>query len=98
MKRLFICEKPSLAEAVAEFLGSAEKKDGYYELDTNKGVLETKAVVNAAGVYADVMHNMVSDKKMKIVARKGEYLLMDKELGDYFKATIFPLPARAPPY
>lgn len=68
------------------------KKDGYYELDTNKGVLETKAVVNAAGVYADVMHNMVSDKKMKIVARKGEYLLMDKELGDYFKATIFPLP------
>lgn len=32
MKRLFICEKPSLAEAVAEFLGSAEKKDGYYEV------------------------------------------------------------------
>lgn len=68
------------------------KKDGYYELVTNKGVLETKAVVNAAGVYADVMHNMVSDKKMKIVARRGEYLLMDKELGDYFSATIFPLP------
>lgn len=68
------------------------KKDGYYELVTNKGVLETKAVVNAAGVYADVMHNMVSDKKIKIVARRGEYLLMDKELGDYFKATIFPLP------
>lgn len=31
MKRLFICEKPSLAEAVARFLGSATKKDGYYE-------------------------------------------------------------------
>ncbi|HIX73360.1 MAG TPA: NAD(P)/FAD-dependent oxidoreductase, partial [Candidatus Anaerobutyricum stercoripullorum] len=68
------------------------KKDGYYELDTNKGPLEAKIVVNAAGVYADVMHNMVSEKKMKIVARKGEYLLMDKELGDYFHATIFPLP------
>src|SRR5699024_6237765 len=34
------------------------KKDGYYELDTNKGPLEAKIVVNAAGVYADVMHNM----------------------------------------
>lgn len=68
------------------------KKDGYYEVVTNNGVLETKAVVNAAGVYADKMHNMVSKKKMKIVARKGEYLLMDKELGDYFHATIFPLP------
>ena len=68
------------------------KKDDYYELETNKGVLEAKIVVNAAGVYADAMHNMVSDKKMKIVARKGEYLLMDKELGNYFSATIFPLP------
>ncbi len=68
------------------------KKDGYYEVVTNNGVLETKAVVNAAGVYADKMHNMVSENKMKIVARKGEYLLMDKELGDYFHATIFPLP------
>jgi glycerol-3-phosphate dehydrogenase len=69
-----------------------KKFDDHYELVTNKGTLKTKAVVNAAGVYADVMHNMVSDKKMKIVARRGEYLLMDKELGDYFKATIFPLP------
>lgn len=35
MKRLFICEKPSLAEAVAHFLGSATKKDGYYEAGDN---------------------------------------------------------------
>lgn len=31
MKRLFICEKPSLAAAVAGFLGNETKKDGYYE-------------------------------------------------------------------
>ena len=35
MKRLFICEKPSLAEAVANFLGSPIKKDGYYEAGDN---------------------------------------------------------------
>ncbi|MCD8020038.1 MAG: NAD(P)/FAD-dependent oxidoreductase [Clostridiales bacterium] len=70
------------------------KKDGYFEIVTNKGTFETKAVVNAAGVYADKMHNMVSEKKMKIVARKGEYLLMDKELGNYFSATVFPLPGK----
>ncbi|MDO5146151.1 MAG: NAD(P)/FAD-dependent oxidoreductase [Eubacteriales bacterium] len=68
------------------------KKDGYYEVVTDKGTFEAKGVVNAAGVYADKMHNMVSENKMTIVARKGEYLLMDKELGDYFSATIFPLP------
>ena len=68
------------------------RKDGYYEVVTNKGTFETTAVVNAAGVYADEMHNMVSEKKMKIIARKGEYLLLDKEMGDYFKASVFPLP------
>ena len=31
MKRLFICEKPSLAQAVAHFLGSEYRKEGYYE-------------------------------------------------------------------
>lgn len=70
------------------------KKDGFYEIVTNKGTFETKIVVNAAGVYADVMHNMVSEKKMEIIARRGEYLLLDKELGDYFSATVFPLPGK----
>lgn len=31
MKRLFICEKPSLAQTVAHYLGSESKKDGYFE-------------------------------------------------------------------
>ena len=35
MKRLFICEKPSLAQAVAHYLGSESKKDGYYEAGTD---------------------------------------------------------------
>lgn len=31
MKRLFICEKPSLAQAVAHYLGSECRKEDYYE-------------------------------------------------------------------
>ncbi len=71
-----------------------EKKDDHWVVKTDKGDFETKAVVNAAGVYADELHNMVSEKKMKIIARKGEYLLLDKEIGDYFHATVFPLPGK----
>ena len=37
---------------------------------------------------------MVSEDKKHIIARRGEYLLMDKELGDYFSATVFPLPGK----
>lgn len=33
MKKLYICEKPSLAEALANTLGTAEKKYGYYDVN-----------------------------------------------------------------
>ena len=68
------------------------KTESGYEIQTDNGNFETKTVVNAAGVYADEIHNMVSEKKMRIVARKGEYCLMDKEAGNYISHTIFQLP------
>ena len=49
-------------------------------------------VVNAAGVYADVFHNMVSGKKIHITPRKGNYCLLDKEAGGHVSHTIFQLP------
>lgn len=49
-------------------------------------------VVNAAGVYADVLHNMVSESRLKITPRRGEYCLMDKEAGAMLRHTVFQLP------
>ena len=37
------------------------RKKGFV-VETSKGDLETGCIVNAAGVYADVFHNMVSEK------------------------------------
>mgnify|MGYP000588617262 FL=1 len=51
---------------------------GGYRISTQDTVYETKVVVNAAGVYADEFHNMVSEKKLHITPRKGEYFLLDK--------------------
>lgn len=69
-----------------------EKTDGGYCVTTDKGVFEGKVVINAAGVCADRFHNMVSNKKIKIVPRKGEYCLLDKKVGSYVQSTIFQLP------
>ena len=55
------------------------KIDRGWALDTNNGVYETKYVVNAAGVYADKFHNMVSEKKIHITPRRGDYCLLDKK-------------------
>ena len=60
--------------------------DGYIE--------NAKVVINAAGVYADVINNMVCSKKLSIVARKGDYVLMDKTCGYLADHTLFQLPTK----
>ncbi|APQ98107.1 NAD(P)/FAD-dependent oxidoreductase [Clostridium botulinum] len=76
-----------------EIIDIGKKEDGYI-LKTNKGDIETKVVVNAAGVFGDKINNMVSEKKYHITARKGEYLLFDKTVGDMVQRTIFQLPTK----
>lgn len=65
-----------------------------YELDTSRGTFRARYVVNAAGVYADRFHNMVSAEKIHITARRGDYCLMDKEAGTHVGRTIFALPGK----
>lgn len=65
-----------------------------YRLITNQGNYETKCIVNAAGVYADVFHNMVSEKKIHIIPRRGDYCLLDKTTGKHVSRTVFALPNR----
>ncbi|MBR4444677.1 MAG: NAD(P)/FAD-dependent oxidoreductase [Solobacterium sp.] len=67
---------------------------GIWHLRTNNGEYKARYVVNAAGVYADVFHNMVSDKKIHITPRRGDYCLLDKEAGNHVSHTIFTLPTK----
>lgn len=63
-----------------------------YRVETGKGNYEAKLIINAAGVYADEIHNMVSKVRMEITPRKGEYLLYDKKVGGMVSHTLFQLP------
>ncbi len=65
-----------------------EKAENGYDLKTGEGIIHATYVINAAGVYADVFHNMVSEEKIHITARKGDYCLLDKEAG-----TMCPIPS-----
>jgi len=74
---------------------SSIKKDGdNFVVGTNKGDITCKYIVNAAGVYADEINNMVSSNKLSITARKGDYKLLDKEAGNLVSHTIFQLPGK----
>ena len=68
--------------------------DGYWTIHTNHGEFETRYVINAAGVYSDVLHNMVSTRKLHITPRRGDYCLLDKSTGDFVSHTIFQLPGK----
>lgn len=71
-----------------------KKVDDHFELQTNNGLYEAKYVVNAAGVYADKFHNMVSEDKIHITPRRGDYCLLDKTAGEHVSRTIFALPGK----
>jgi glycerol-3-phosphate dehydrogenase len=59
---------------------------------TVKGEMEAGLVINAAGLYADKIANMVGIDKFKITPRRGEYYLYDKKMELNLQKTIFPVP------
>ena len=67
---------------------------GGWRLQTNRGPLEARCIVNAAGVHADELHNQVSDDTMTIVPRRGDYFLLDHAAADHVHHTIFQLPGK----
>ncbi len=67
-------------------------ENGVWRVETEHETFTANAVVNAAGVYSDVIHNMVSERKLHITPRRGEYLLLDRAAGGYIRHTIFQLP------
>lgn len=71
-----------------------EKTEGGWKVETTQGPLEAKVVVNAAGVYADKLHNMVSREPMTIIPRRGDYFLLDRTTEGFVKRTIFQLPGK----
>lgn len=73
--------------------GFTRTREGW-TVHTNQGDVEARTVINAAGVYADVLHNMVSTRKLHITPRRGDYYLLDKTTGGYARHTLFQLPGK----
>ena len=68
---------------------------GGWRVETDRGSCDARLVVNAAGVYADVLHNMAAPAQpMQIIARRGDYFLLDHAAGDHVRHTVFQLPGR----
>ena len=71
----------------------AIKYDEFEEAKDEKVTYTSTCIVNAAGLYSDVFHNMMSDDKLKITPRKGEYCLLDVTAGRHVGRTVFRMPS-----
>ena len=53
-----------------------------------------RAVVNCAGVHSDEINNMISHIRYSITARRGEYLMLDRDEDGAFSSTMFQCPSQ----
>lgn len=73
---------------------SIAREDGLWKLETAKGSFEAPVVINAAGLHSAELNNMVSDKKITITPRKGEYMLLDKRSAACYRAPCSSCPPK----
>ncbi|WP_353894108.1 NAD(P)/FAD-dependent oxidoreductase [Proteinivorax hydrogeniformans] len=69
-----------------------DKKRDCYVLNTTNESIKAKYIINAAGVHADRISNMVGDKSFKIEPNRGQYHLLDKSEANTVSSVIFQCP------
>ncbi|NFA61812.1 NAD(P)/FAD-dependent oxidoreductase [Clostridium sporogenes] len=69
-----------------------DKENKIFIINTNKGEIKSKYIVNAAGLYSDKIANMLEMNDFKILPRRGEYVLSTKDQGDIVNKVIFQVP------
>ncbi len=70
--------------------------DGGWRVSAGGKDYDTKMILNCAGTHADLMNNLVSDKKIKIIPRQGEHILLDRHYEKYAQISIDEIPRPLP--
>jgi len=82
------------AELVTEFCVKSITNNGNeYEISDGSKTIKAKYVVNSAGLYSDDIAKMLGDD-YSIVAKKGQYMLLDRSEGEFCTHTIFQTPSK----
>ena len=70
------------------------KTDKGFAVETSKGVVEARFVVNAAGVNCDLVNDMLCPHTFTVSPGKGQYYLLDKSQGEVVHHVIFQCPSK----
>lgn len=84
------------AELKTEFLVASVNKiaDGFEIISATGEKVAAKVVINCAGAHSGEIAKLFGDNSIKIGLRRGEYILLDRESGDFVSHTIFCTPTK----
>lgn len=63
-------------------------------VETTAGVIETRYVINAAALYCDEIAGMVGKAGYKVVARRGQFYILDKNTSCKVNHIVLPIPTK----
>lgn len=85
------------AELKTNFFVSAITRDGdgaFLVTAEDGRTVRAKVLINCAGLGSGKIAALAGDDSVRVFPRKGEYILLDRESGDYVRHTIFTAPTR----
>ena len=71
-----------------------EAIEGGYRVYSGGDFVDAKYVINCAGLYSDEISAMVGEDSFSIRPRRGEYMLLDREVGAHISHTVFRCPSK----
>lgn len=68
-------------------------ENGVFTLTCGGETVQAKYVINCAGIHSGHIASLIGDDSIKIIFRKGEYMLMDKSMNYLANTVIFQCPS-----
>ena len=68
------------------------KISGGFRINCGSESIDSEYVVNAAGLYADKINEMINPPSFEIKPIRGEYFLLDRKTGHHARHVLFPCP------
>ena len=77
-----------------EVIGVERTGEGLWQVNTAAGQHTCKILINCAGAGSARIHNMMSEEKLSIIPRRGQYYLLDRSERLPFQMTMFQCPTK----
>jgi glycerol-3-phosphate dehydrogenase len=72
--------------------GLERLRDGGWRIETSRGFLTARWVVNAAGLHADEVDRMAGNERFTVTPRRGELIVFDKLSRPLVRHVLLPVP------